>query len=277
MPDEDYVTIKPVELKAYMDEHKERAYMLLDVRLPEEYEGGHIPGATLFPISDLESAIFDLPADRAFIFYCRNGQRSRAAASLAFEAEITEHRIMHLHGGMMLWNGMTIKGYPRIRVFEGKHSVSDTLHTAMDLEKGAFRFYSHIAENHGGIFEEEILYRLLAAERSHAKILFDFWKKTVDAPPTFDDLYDGLGGEILEGGQKLSDMTQSLGETQGDPCISILELCIDIELSAYELYRTMADKTEDEELREAFISIAQSEKNHMRLLFETIRGCAKAE
>ena len=39
--------LKPDEMKATLDKDKKGEFLLLDVRQPEEYEAGHISGATL--------------------------------------------------------------------------------------------------------------------------------------------------------------------------------------------------------------------------------------
>ena len=45
--------------------------VLVDVRPAEEYDAGHIEGATSIPIDELERRIAELPADREVIAYCR--------------------------------------------------------------------------------------------------------------------------------------------------------------------------------------------------------------
>jgi rhodanese-related sulfurtransferase len=45
--------------------------VLIDVRPPEEYEAGHIPGARSIPIEELESRLAELPADQEVVAYCR--------------------------------------------------------------------------------------------------------------------------------------------------------------------------------------------------------------
>ena len=44
---------------------------VLDVRPPEEYAAGHLPGARSVPLRELEGALADLPADREIVAYCR--------------------------------------------------------------------------------------------------------------------------------------------------------------------------------------------------------------
>ena len=54
--------------------------LLVDVREPEEYAAGHIPGAVNAPLSKLDEA--RLPKDRPLFLYCLRGTRSARAAGL---------------------------------------------------------------------------------------------------------------------------------------------------------------------------------------------------
>jgi rhodanese-related sulfurtransferase len=45
--------------------------VVLDVRPPEEYRAGHIPGARSVPVSEVESALKQIPPDHEVIAYCR--------------------------------------------------------------------------------------------------------------------------------------------------------------------------------------------------------------
>jgi rhodanese-related sulfurtransferase len=44
---------------------------VLDVRPPEEYRAGHIPGALSIPVSELKARLKELPKDRDVVAYCR--------------------------------------------------------------------------------------------------------------------------------------------------------------------------------------------------------------
>ena len=56
-------------------------------------------------------------------------------------------------------------------------------------------------------------------------------------------------------------------------CISVIDLAMTIEYSAFELYRTMAERSENSEAQSTFLSIAQAEKAHMRTLTRAIDQC----
>jgi len=57
------------EVKDFMDARKEGAYTLLDVRQPSEYEGQHIPGAKLIPLTELPNRLGELDAEKPVIVY----------------------------------------------------------------------------------------------------------------------------------------------------------------------------------------------------------------
>jgi NADPH-dependent 2,4-dienoyl-CoA reductase/sulfur reductase-like enzyme/rhodanese-related sulfurtransferase len=50
--------------------------LILDVRTPEEYASGHVPGAVNIPIDELRPRLGELPKDREIWSYCYVGQRS---------------------------------------------------------------------------------------------------------------------------------------------------------------------------------------------------------
>ena len=80
-PQEPYRRITAEEAKALMDERTDE--VVLDVREPDEYAAGHIPGAVLLPVGSIdgESAAALIPGrDTLVLVYCRSGRRSQTAA-----------------------------------------------------------------------------------------------------------------------------------------------------------------------------------------------------
>jgi len=60
----------------------ERGYRFVDVRYEEEWEDGHIPGATLLPLTDIRERMDQLDRNSKIITYCRSGKRSAVAAMI---------------------------------------------------------------------------------------------------------------------------------------------------------------------------------------------------
>lgn len=76
--------------------------LLLDVRTPGEFAGGHLEGALNIPVQDLEAKLSTLPAkkDQDVVVYCQSGRRSSAAAEMLKKAGYT--RVSDL-GAMSNW------------------------------------------------------------------------------------------------------------------------------------------------------------------------------
>jgi NADPH-dependent 2,4-dienoyl-CoA reductase/sulfur reductase-like enzyme/rhodanese-related sulfurtransferase len=60
--------------------------LLLDVRTPQEYAAGQIPGAVNFPLDELRSRLTELPRERAIAVYCQVGQRAYLATRILKQA-----------------------------------------------------------------------------------------------------------------------------------------------------------------------------------------------
>jgi rubrerythrin len=146
----------------------------------------------------------------------------------------------------------------------------------MDLEKGALRFYSYVVEKYAGQPFVPVMAPLVKAERIHAQSIYRYWEKIAETPRPFDELFDQLEGDILEGGEDLESVIRRFETIEGNACLGLIELALDIEYAAYDLYRTMADQSDDDAAKSAFLSIAQAEKSHMQLLANAVDQCKPA-
>jgi len=63
--------LEAVDVETLNRRVQEGEVIVLDVRPPDEYAAGHIPGAVSLPVSELESRLRDLPRDRTIVAYCR--------------------------------------------------------------------------------------------------------------------------------------------------------------------------------------------------------------
>jgi molybdopterin-guanine dinucleotide biosynthesis protein A/rhodanese-related sulfurtransferase len=73
---------------------------VVDVRSPEEYVGGHVPGATLLPLDELGARHTELPADEDVYVICQVGARSAAAVTALNRAG---YRTINVAGGTTAW------------------------------------------------------------------------------------------------------------------------------------------------------------------------------
>ncbi|WP_030577432.1 rhodanese-like domain-containing protein [Streptomyces anulatus] len=70
---------REVDLETFADFWKAGA-VVLDVREPEEYRAGHVPGAFLAPLSTPAAALPRVPEGRTVYVICASGNRSQWAA-----------------------------------------------------------------------------------------------------------------------------------------------------------------------------------------------------
>ena len=63
--------MEPVDKEALLERVRRGESIVLDVRPPEEYRAGHIPGALSIPLKQLEAPLSMLPGDREMVAYCR--------------------------------------------------------------------------------------------------------------------------------------------------------------------------------------------------------------
>ena len=77
--------------------------VVIDVREPHEYQGGHLPTATLIPVNSVFARREELPKDKKIVFVCAVGQRSALAAEMAAAAGLPADHLYTLDGGTDAW------------------------------------------------------------------------------------------------------------------------------------------------------------------------------
>ncbi len=63
--------LEAVTTEELMERLRTGMVTLLDVRPPEEYAAGHLPGAVNIPLGELEARLGELPPGREVVAYCR--------------------------------------------------------------------------------------------------------------------------------------------------------------------------------------------------------------
>jgi len=84
-----WVALASIESGALSEDAASRAFHVLDVREPLEWEVGHVPGAQLIALGDLCERVAEVTRDRDVAVICEAGVRSASAASLLQAAGFT--------------------------------------------------------------------------------------------------------------------------------------------------------------------------------------------
>ena len=260
-------------LRELMRKHGERKVELVDVREREEYEARHLPGARWLPLSELEAKLGQIRADKHTVFYCAGGKRAERAATMAADA-LRLSGLFCLEGGLAGWDGETLPDFPRVQVLDPSGSVEDVLLRAMDLEKGAERLYETLLARFEGTAVESTLKKLHAAEVAHARLLHVALTELAAAPAGFDAVYASMGGDCLESGETYEQAVERIGAVPAERSWVLLELALDMELSAYDLYRSLAVRYHRRSIEEVLLNLAAQEKVHYRWVLEALNAVA---
>ena len=89
--------------KGILEYRNTNGAVLLDVRTPQEYREGHIPGSNNIPLQQLEN-VEEIAEnkDTVLYVYCHSGARSRQAVSLLKHMGYTN---IHNIGGIAAYHG----------------------------------------------------------------------------------------------------------------------------------------------------------------------------
>lgn len=91
--------LTPQQYQQQFVQNKQK-HLLLDVRQPDEFKNGHIPGAKNISVQTLEQRLNEVPKAQPIVLYCRSGNRTKMAAQVLGKAGYTQ---VYDLGGIMQW------------------------------------------------------------------------------------------------------------------------------------------------------------------------------
>src|SRR5262249_33806923 len=97
------LTTSPEVREVNLDELRARpsVAVVVDVREPEEFANGHVPGAVNLPQADLATRLNEVPRDRPVFVICPGGLRSRGAAQFLSRWGMAD--VASVKGGTAAW------------------------------------------------------------------------------------------------------------------------------------------------------------------------------
>lgn len=87
--------------KVLTSEKRGAPVLLVDVRRPAAFKGGHIPDAAHIPLGALHIRLAELPPDQRIVVYCDDGRASRDAVMFLRFRGLEDTWV--LAGGMAAW------------------------------------------------------------------------------------------------------------------------------------------------------------------------------
>jgi len=253
------------EAKAYLANHKEGTFTLLDVRQPGEYENDRIPGAKHIPLPELADRLEELDPEKPIIPYCAVGGRSRAATQLLSTRGFKE--VYNLKGGIKAWKGLKAAGPAEMgmALLRGDETSQEIIILAYGMENGLGLFYNSLAERMDDQEVVGVLTKLAKIEQKHKHRLFDLYLTLYPAVTNKDAFEADIVSKVMEGGFTTEEfMEQNKDSMKTVP--DVLNTAMMLEFQAMDLYMRYSEKTKNEKSKTVLYDIAEEEKAHLKAL-----------
>lgn len=263
------------EARAYLAQHPEGFFTLLDVRQPWEYEESHIPGARLIPLPQLHDSYKELDPNKPTLVYCAIGGRSRVAAQMLSGFDFRE--VYNLAGGIKAFQGQKATGPEELNLnlIRGDETPVEIIVLAYGMETALKVFYETLAEKTPDLKLKELFLKLARLEEHHQQRLSKLYQQS---EPAGQDLATSVTSEIpqiMEGGFDLKTFMEKNAPLM-EKASDVLELALMLETQALDLYLRFAHRSAQAPTRDLLFSIAAEEKTHLaslgRLLEESLGG-----
>jgi rhodanese-related sulfurtransferase/rubrerythrin len=260
------------KLREWMAGRKESDLLLLDVRQPQEYMSGHIPGAALIPLPELIDKAGELDPAVPVLAYCRIGNRSRAAAAFLLSEGFS--RVYSLEGGITAWNGHVATGSYSEGLFllQGRETAEELIALAAALEEGSRAFYTEAGALTSHAEAKKILNMIAEAEAKHKATVLQAYRSVVGDAAEGTLKEESLQG-FMEGGVRIEDAIGFLKE-KGKTLLDIIEVSMQVETNALDLYMKILRAIEDANARTVFGILIKEEKQHLSRLGDLLGGRA---
>ncbi len=77
------------------------APLVIDVRTPDQYSSGHVPGAVNMPVPTVTKHLDEIREAPEVVLYCNDMQFTRIAEQLLLKSKVKG--VSHLEGGLTAW------------------------------------------------------------------------------------------------------------------------------------------------------------------------------
>jgi sulfur-carrier protein adenylyltransferase/sulfurtransferase len=267
--------LSPNEVKAILDSDKKGEYVLIDVRQPEEYESGHLPGSVLIPLNEFEARRDDLYRERyrgeKVILICQSGRRSTAAAISLYELGFRD--VFVLDGGLNDWREKLITGKPKKRpdLLDKAAIAKNVLVVAIKMEQGAHNFYQTASEKAGSPQARQMFQNLSDAEFGHMKRIY---QRAIDAAPEqawtgMAEFIAGFDKGLMEGTIEINQALTKVDENFTSE-FEAIDIAIENEYLAYDFYKRSAALVVNLESKALLHELAHDERGHAITLLDRL-------
>jgi rhodanese-related sulfurtransferase/rubrerythrin len=247
------------EVREYIENRDPDTYCLIDVRQPNEYVGGHLPGAKLIPLGALAFSVKEIKPDRTVIVYCRTGSRSCSAVSILSGAGFTD--VLNMTGGIVTYRGNVASGGPDAGIvcFPENLGPGELAAMAWFLEDGTLGFFEGVREKCASCDEPGLLDELTRDKEAHKETLAALYTDLTGNQPGADfprDVMELPAAGVMAGCIKTENALKwAVGKKPQD----ILELMMALEANSLDLYLRLGRAASGDEARTVFKKLADEQ------------------
>ncbi len=258
-------SMTPEEARQMIEAAATDSVVLLDVRQPQEYVAGHIPGSKLIPLPDLMDRLEELDPSKPHIVYCAMGGRSRMAAQMLAGQEFD--KVYNLSGGFHAWTGSSAQGLEQegLFLFTGHESPEEIFVIAYALEEGLQKFYVTMEDQVEDAETGQLFKTLAVMEASHKKRIFQEYSRLFPADTDVTAFEEKVVSHAMEGGFTTEEFLSMFQIDLGSPKAGII-LAMGVEAQALDLYVRASRREDMSKARQTLLWLAEQEKTHMQQL-----------
>lgn len=259
-------SISPDEVREIIKKKSADEYCLLDVRQPGEYEQGHLPGAKLVPLAELQFNLDKIKPDRMTIVYCRSGNRSRSAVGILNGAGLDD--VFNMERGILAYNGLVAAGPPEAGAFCFPENMTPEELTAMAwyIEDGSQRYFESVKTVSQDQEIEGVFTRLIDQKIVHKESLYQLFRKISGAtdeggfPTTVLPIppHDVMAGCVS--------VPEAIDWSKGKQISDILDLLMALEANTFDLYLKLGRQVTSERAKSVFVELSEGEARHLEEL-----------
>ena len=252
---------------SFMNSRKPTEYQLVDVRLPEEYEDYHLPGALLIPLPELTTGKGDLDTEKPTIVYCRSGGRSQAASQWLVGQGFKE--VYDISHHIADWQGIQATGAYEVdlNLIVPEADFDDVWQLSYAMEEGLQSFYRQLEEAEQNQELKALYNRLAGFEDYHKKRLLDGYTEFIEGAQADDLIQSTL--KIMEGGKLTRRSPQEVIKSVSN-VMDIFGLAMAIESQSYDLYIRLSREAEKEAVQNLLVDMAEEETQHLDYLSQEL-------
>ena len=259
-------SILPDEVRKIIKEKSTDEYCLLDVRQTGEYEQGHIPGATLIPLAELQSNLNRIHPDRMTIVYCRSGNRSRSGVGILIGAGL--ENVYNMEGGILAYNGLVAAGPPEAGVFCFPENMTPEQLIAMAwyIEDGSQRYLDAVKDIAQDQDIKDAFISFTDHKIAHKQSLSQLFQK-ISGQSVGDDFPTSvLQRPPLKVMAGCVSVPEAINWSKDKEIADILDLLIGLEANTFDLYLKLGRQVESDRARSVFMELSEEEVRHLKQL-----------